>query len=94
LIQNELDANLTYSNRVGKFASNSLCVKVLDSISPRVLQLPRKSGIQIFEFIWYIIFAINNHFFSICLDANVSYEENGSKKTNIQQYSESGIIPK
>jgi len=40
LTQNELDANLTYSNRVGKFASNSLWIKRLDAINLRVLQLP------------------------------------------------------
>jgi len=41
LIQNELDENLTYSSRVGKFLSNSLWIKRLALISLLVLQLPQ-----------------------------------------------------
>jgi hypothetical protein len=51
LIQNESDANLTYSNRVGKFASDSLCVKILDSMSLRVLQLPLIFSLFIFGYL-------------------------------------------
>ena len=38
--QNELDENLTYSSRVGKFSSNPLWIKRLALISLLVLQLP------------------------------------------------------
>jgi hypothetical protein len=43
LIYNELDGNLTYSNRVGEFLSNSLWIKKLVFIDVLVLQLPLKA---------------------------------------------------
>lgn len=39
-IQKDLDVNLTYSNRVGKFTSKSLWMKILASIRLLVLQFP------------------------------------------------------